>query len=198
VTSRQQLCYRCENFKFHIVVLYSRLIITFDEATVCQLHTHSNRHVYGDNFARGSLPSVVRYILAAYRRDAESFVLKMKAIISLEISVLIRTTRRLHILENSILDCHRRENIKPYRSWPDRNWFRHCLGGTEDNTENFRVCTSSISTGHLDLKPPGGHPLLCYLLAPCLVAQDSMSSAEYDDRIVCYGNVAWSCRCSRS
>jgi hypothetical protein len=49
-------CYRRENIKSYIVVLYGRLIITFDEATACQLRIHGTRHENGDNVARGSLP----------------------------------------------------------------------------------------------------------------------------------------------
>jgi hypothetical protein len=36
-------CYRRPNIKSYIVVLYMRLIITFDEATLCQLYLHGNR-----------------------------------------------------------------------------------------------------------------------------------------------------------
>jgi hypothetical protein len=61
-----------------------------------------------------SFPPVVRYVLAANQGDSGSLTLKMKAICPSETSVLTRTTRRLHIAEDSILHCYRRENIESY------------------------------------------------------------------------------------
>jgi hypothetical protein len=50
----------------------------------------------------------------------KTFTLKMEAICSSETSIVTRTIRRYHVLEDSILHCYRRENIKSNK---DGNWF---------------------------------------------------------------------------
>jgi hypothetical protein len=104
-TRIENCCYCREIVKSSIALLYWRLIITFDEATACQVYLYGNiqRRHWKHRCRRLSSLSAVRYILAADQLNSESLTLKIEAICSSETSVLTKTTRRHHILVYSIL-----------------------------------------------------------------------------------------------
>jgi hypothetical protein len=104
------LCYRRGNIKSYIIVLFGRLIITFDKVASDQLYLHGNKQDNGDTFAWGCLlrPSWGTSSLKT-KGTQDSLTLKIEEKYSSETSVLTIVTRR-HIPEGSIIFCYRREN----------------------------------------------------------------------------------------